>query len=612
MDNVGTTRSKRSRNEESARRIERCVVLGVALVYCITASVHSFWLDSSELSAASFSLGIPHPPGHPLFVYAAKLLTWLPLGPIAFRVSLVSGLFGLLSSWLVFRIGSHIGARVFGWSRELSDILAAFSAIAFALSEAVWFQSVRPEVYTLQSSLNLAILYFLLRMCTSTLSQHRAMYFIAAAFFLGLGGINHHYLALFTLPAGLWVFLKQGLTFSRRTIVPAALSALSPLLLYAFLPIRAEQNPYINWVNPQNWERALDVILARVFQGSVTDHPEVHMGWNFLQSFFTLLEHTHPASLPLGLLGLYWIIRNNRQFGTVVLLFTIGNLLSTSLMPFDRLNPDTWGYLQSSLGVWCVASGLGLGWFVQKVHTHLSLQPAFQKTGTGLLGIALVASLLSANWNACSLQGFEDTERIEDVLLGGAPPNALYLSSFFNLYFVHWHAQVVDGRRPDLVIGSQSFDAKVRGGIPHAESMTTRSEFWAPIYDAYRLSGRIPVGQIRAFATVRPVLFEPESQAPLLAFGVPDGWNWRVHENPSSISTQSSASLSPVSLASPLRRETQTVLAWHYYQTAHTALDRGLFRRALQAINAGASVVPESPKWNQLKGAIPPSQRSGP
>ena len=38
------------------------------------------------------------------------------------------------------------------------------------------------------------------------------------------------------------------------------------------------------------------------FQGSVTDHPEVEMGWNLAQSF-SLLEHTHPVTFPFGLIG---------------------------------------------------------------------------------------------------------------------------------------------------------------------------------------------------------------------------------------------------------------------------------------------------------------------
>ena len=188
-------------------------------------------------------------------------------------MSLVSSLFGVFSSWMVIRICAVLGSNCLGWSKVHASRIGVLVALAFALTQAVWFQSVRPEVYTLQTALNLAVLYSLLRASVAGETRIQLMYFWSATFALGLGGINHHYLALFTIPSGLLLLLKKRLPFLKAAILPGLFLSSVPLTLYAFLPLRAAQNPYINWVNPDSWDRVLDVVLARVFQGSVTDHP---------------------------------------------------------------------------------------------------------------------------------------------------------------------------------------------------------------------------------------------------------------------------------------------------------------------------------------------------
>src|SRR5690242_11804745 len=48
-----------------------CVSLGALLLYILTlAPTTQFW-DTSEYIAAAYTLGIPHPPGNPLFVLIA-------------------------------------------------------------------------------------------------------------------------------------------------------------------------------------------------------------------------------------------------------------------------------------------------------------------------------------------------------------------------------------------------------------------------------------------------------------------------------------------------------------------------------------------------------------
>ena len=53
-----------------------------------------YWFDSPEFVATTYTLGISHPAGSPTYSLFAKLVTFFPLGSIAFRVNAFSALVG--------------------------------------------------------------------------------------------------------------------------------------------------------------------------------------------------------------------------------------------------------------------------------------------------------------------------------------------------------------------------------------------------------------------------------------------------------------------------------------------------------------------------------------
>ena len=69
------------------------VTAGLAmLVYLFTIAPDLTWAnyggDGGELITASVTLGIPHPPGYPLYLLAGKIASYLPVGTIAYRYNL--------------------------------------------------------------------------------------------------------------------------------------------------------------------------------------------------------------------------------------------------------------------------------------------------------------------------------------------------------------------------------------------------------------------------------------------------------------------------------------------------------------------------------------------
>src|SRR5688572_28464475 len=87
-------------------------VLLFVLYLATTAPTLTLW-DSGELLSAVDTLGIPHPPGTPLFVFLAHVwATLLPGVPFAFAVNVASGVATATACALLARVLlASLGAR---------------------------------------------------------------------------------------------------------------------------------------------------------------------------------------------------------------------------------------------------------------------------------------------------------------------------------------------------------------------------------------------------------------------------------------------------------------------------------------------------------------------
>src|SRR5262245_34705836 len=133
----------------------------VLLIYVVTlAPTTAFW-DASEYIAAARVLGIPHPPGNPLFVILAHTFGLLPLAAeYAARIKLSSPTTSAWPSRFGFLVADRgrRGVVPHRWARYV----AAFGGVlAGATSWTVWNQSaVNEKVYTV-SLLSIAVVMYL-------------------------------------------------------------------------------------------------------------------------------------------------------------------------------------------------------------------------------------------------------------------------------------------------------------------------------------------------------------------------------------------------------------------------------------------------------------------
>src|SRR5208337_584272 len=80
------------RHVRARAAVTASVAFGVAmLVYLRTMMPGPAFMDTGEFQTVTYVLGIAHPTGYPLYTILGKLFgTFLPVGPWAFRVNLMS------------------------------------------------------------------------------------------------------------------------------------------------------------------------------------------------------------------------------------------------------------------------------------------------------------------------------------------------------------------------------------------------------------------------------------------------------------------------------------------------------------------------------------------
>ncbi len=300
----------------------RAAMLVTALVfgvYLLTlAPTVTFW-DAGEFIAASKILGIPHPPGTPLFVLIAHVwASIIPIGEYAFRTNMLSALLSAAGAGCFFLV-VHESLR--GMLRDLPDEQARFLAVAGGAAAACagaftftnWQNSNETEVYAV-ATMTIGAIAWLCQVWRRRRGSPAARRMLLLIIYLGGVSISNHLLALLSGPAvmayiwatlraepasnpaqrrqewaelavvtGIWALLiGSGLGNGALTVVgvicfivalgfAATSGALSfglvALLIaavgvtpYLYLYIRSGQHPMINEAAPDTWQALLAVI----------------------------------------------------------------------------------------------------------------------------------------------------------------------------------------------------------------------------------------------------------------------------------------------------------------------------------------------------------------
>jgi tetratricopeptide (TPR) repeat protein len=245
-------------------KLTAIVVFLISLMtYLITlAPTLSFW-DCGEFIACSYIMGVPHPPGTPLYLMIGRFFSLFPFSNIAIRVNFISALSSALVITILFLI---IVKLIKEWKGELKTVedkiivnSAGFiGALSYAFSDSFWFNAVEAEVYALSMLFTALVLYLAILWMDNYQDYKSVKFLLLIIYLFGLGS-GVHLMNLLVIPT---IFLLIIFT-DRKLLLRYEIWSIVPLLViigfstYLMILIRSGLNPRIDENNPENLENFL-------------------------------------------------------------------------------------------------------------------------------------------------------------------------------------------------------------------------------------------------------------------------------------------------------------------------------------------------------------------
>ncbi|GAB4147921.1 MAG: hypothetical protein Fur0021_07210 [Candidatus Promineifilaceae bacterium] len=346
--------------------------LGAAAVYLLTMPASVGRADTFEFQVVTPRLGIVHPTGYPLYLLLGNLFTRLiPAGSFAWRLNLITMLYGLAALTFVYLLGRQLVHR---------DAPALAGAAALALAPTFWSQAIEAEVYTLHLLLAAAALFLLARWLIDDPPVARWRWLLLPLL-LGLGLTNHLTTVLLfpsALLALLW--LRRAWSHGWSFWLGMALALALPLALYAYLPLR--------WTavngEPMGTARFVDWVVGGRFQGALQWDAWLRDPARYGVVGRLFLAEWGWAGLIWAALGWLLLLRRAPRPALLLLLAWLG----FSFYSLNYYVPDLAVFLLPAQLLTAVAWGAAAAWFSRQGITADPLVNAAAAVALGLLFLA--------------------------------------------------------------------------------------------------------------------------------------------------------------------------------------------------------------------------------
>lgn len=604
-------------------RLARAIAFGVPLaLFVISAAPSAYWLDSGEFVAAAMGIAVAHPPGHPLYVLTTKLWTLLPLGPIAFRVSLASGLAAAVCALALFATARQIARRA-GATEAASTALAFAAAVAVTTSRSLGLQAVRGEVYALEALLTIGAMSLAAHAATGADRRH----LVAAGLLAGLSLSNHHFLGLLAFPSlaaalALCLLGPRAVTptpgdapapapappprapgLLRATLAAGALG----LVPYAMLPLRASAPESV--AAPADLVDFFWVVSAKVYQKSTGLVAESALQ-RIADVILLIGEDLAGLGLVAAMGGLYVLVRVPalRRHAAVWIPAALLYPLARAWLGFIRDNPDAAGYVVPGLAALALAA-------VAFAGAALAALPAGRpEIGRIALLVAVAMSIVigPGRYDRYSLARFWAAEDLVGSVFEDLGPRGVVVATHFETVFVAAGMRATRAERPDVTVLGLPF----LGYPGYAGSAARRDRGVADLVRATLLEGNLAETELAALAAVRPTVVEPDAIIPpdVRPYLQPRGLCAVAFGEPVSLADLVASGdehrAKWASLAERLRpwsrddRETRNVLLWHRYLEALLYASRGARDLAYESAEAGEAAMPGATELLELRLAL--------
>lgn len=583
--------------------------LGAALTllafafYMWRSSLAPYLLDSAELAAASFDLGVAHPPGEGLALLWGRLFSFLPLGTVALRVSLGQSVCGALAVMLLY-FSTFAACRflpaLMQPGRRTRAALCGSCALIFALSPGAADVASRPEVYALATLLALATLA-----CAQQASfGNDARWAVGAAFLMGVSMANHPLIAGTTgvgaLVACVPLLMRAYGWRDRVALVMGALAAFAcGALVLLYVPARTfalfGEPTAVLWGDARTAGGWWWVLSARTFaEKSGIVHGSADPG----SLPFLFVEELGAPVACLSLAGIYALVRfsrGGRFFALTTALGAAGAITSALIGGLDPHNPDVRGYLGCAFALCALFSGVGICAIAARVGRMQNIVAA-------LLALVVLASpvimFVTKNSFRQGVRALRAPERMIAESVFALPPRTVLATGHFETAFLLAYNRLVQAQRPDV----QWFHAGWANSPGYAQRIEAGTPGLLPLVAGHGVITSPSVEALSApFAMEASVPLSPELPAALTY--AQQLWHWpplagsRPEPRPSSTET-----------ANP---QVKGFLGWRVFQDARLACRAKsslapAFIADVQRLLPGDAVAASLPHWCREQGALLP------
>jgi tetratricopeptide (TPR) repeat protein len=203
----------------SHNQLNRIIGLAVFLISLIVygmtvASTTSYW-DCGEFITCAHILGVPHPPGAPLYILVGRLFTLLPFfEDIGLRVNIISVLVSAFTVMFTYLIIVRLLREWRGVPEKLEDKIITYTggvigALGFAFSSSFWFNAVEAEVYAVSMFFTAIVVWLILVWSEKAEDRTSDKILLLILYLFGLATGVHllNILAIFTI--GLIIYFKK-------------------------------------------------------------------------------------------------------------------------------------------------------------------------------------------------------------------------------------------------------------------------------------------------------------------------------------------------------------------------------------------------------------------
>lgn len=472
------------------------------LVYLLTLAPDVTFWDAGEFIAAAHALGIPHPPGTPLFILVANV--WSKLWgflPFALATNLMSAVATAGAAFVAARIVRDATGN---------DAMAFASAVVAGGMSTVWLNATETEAYGLALFLAMLMVWSAHRAGRAA-SERDANRHLRLTGYLMMLAVPLHLIALVAAPVAivlvgaastvrwrhgvmlagvflmamgvgrmsLWMVIAGAVT----TVVARPRQGLTMLVVAAvagsaigFMYVRARFDPAINQGDPATWHGLVDMVARRQYDvspiwprkaplwvqlGNLLQYADWQAALSFGPTVMPSIGRTifTIAFLALGFRGAQEHWERDRRtfaaFATLLLCGALGVLLYLNLnagpsIGYGILPADTvrearerdYFYL-FAFWAWGLWAGIGAICLVRRFSRPL---------WTG----ALVACLpLVTNWRAVTRRAEPEASlpiAFATELLESTPQNGVLFVVGDNDSYPLWYAQQVRNHRRDVTV----------------------------------------------------------------------------------------------------------------------------------------------------------------